>query len=673
MTKHLRSLLTIAVVSALTATAAPAALGTETCPNEQLRIENNSTALPDCRAYELVSPDSNHSVMATSVGLAPTDGQKMLYVLNDAPDNASSGEAVSNMVRATRDPLTGWSGVSLSPPVIGPITGYLSYRTWAVSSDLSTAYEVGTQLLTPDATNGFNAFIIRPGGVAELLTPFGPPGNNSAFVAGDADFSRVYFQPAVAQLPSDPTGGGNTYSWWEGRGPRLVGILPGGTPAPSGATLVGSIIGPISEDGSRAVFMTEGKLYMRVEDEERTVEATASQRTINPDPNPGPSLAHVAEGNALFLGGTNAAGSKVMFVAHSELTNDANTGSSGGVATDAGADLYSYDVASDHLTDLTVDTDSADAATGAGVQQVLGATPDGSYIYFTATGHLAPGAQPGHTSLYVWHGGEVDFVANASGLSGVSLGLGVPRLPVTPDGRHVVFASTDSLTGYDNTDPATGRPHAELFLATLGSGLQCVSCRVNGTRPTADSTLPAGQTPAISDDGRRVLFESSDAVVPQASSGLQQVFEYQEGTVSPLSSLTGTSPATILAASPTGDDVFFLTFDSLVASPTAGDEAVYDARVDGGFPVISRRECSGDACHAPPISPPAIGAPATSSFSGAGNLAVPAPTTTTKPQPGALTRSQKLARALRACKSKHDKKKRSTCEKSARKKYGRKK
>ncbi len=47
------------------------------------------------------------------------------------------------------------------------------------------------------------------------------------------------------------------------------------------------------------------------------------------------------------------------------------------------------------LTDLTVDTNPADVATGANVEQVVGASRDASYVYFVATGNLASGADLG--------------------------------------------------------------------------------------------------------------------------------------------------------------------------------------------------------------------------------------------------------------------------------------
>ena len=37
------------------------------------------------------------------------------------------------------------------------------------------------------------------------------------------------------------------------------------------------------------------------------------------------------------------------------------------------------------------------------------------------------------------------------------------RRPPHPDGTHLAFVSTASLTGYDNTDAADGRPAQEVF------------------------------------------------------------------------------------------------------------------------------------------------------------------------------------------------------------------
>src|SRR6202046_1114132 len=67
-----------------------------------------------------------------------------------------------------------------------------------------------------------------------------------------------------------------------------------------------------------------------------------------------------------------------------------------------GGELYEFDTASDTQTDLTVGGGKA----GAQVQNaVLGASEDGSYLYFVARGVLASGATSGEDNLYVLHDG----------------------------------------------------------------------------------------------------------------------------------------------------------------------------------------------------------------------------------------------------------------------------
>ena len=539
----------------------------------------------------------------------------MAYAILGAPDHATSA-AEQNYVRATRDNAAGWSGRSLSPPLQAPTTSYLSLASSGLAADLQSTFVQSDQPLSgPVVPSGQNAFLRRPDGSYKLLTLVGSPFdpilktyNYTSLEAGNADYSHVYIQPYRRQVPSDPVTSRNTYAWSLDRGTRLIGILPDGTPAPNGASLAYYGLQGFSADGKYVAFTADGRLYLRIDDAQ-TVEIGASHRTVDPDPNT-PTYSAV---------GLTVAGDKVLFTSPAELTNDANTGRSGGIATDAGRDLYSYDTATGDLTDLTADHDPADAATGANVQlagltnhPIVGATPDGSYIYFVATGKLADGATSGQSSLYVWHDDRIDFVARADNMI-----VSDARLPfsIAASGRHIVFASTDRLTGYDNTDPITQQPHAQVFKATLGRGLECVSCRPNGSRPTGGSSIPLatlGPIRVISDDGRRVFFHSTDAIVPQASSGFQVVFQHADGKVSAISPVDGPPAAgagrlaTFLDASASGDDVFFETYGTLVPNANGGDDAVYDARVGGGFPAITSQRCSGAACQASPTPAPLL-------------------------------------------------------------------
>lgn len=594
-------------------TNAPAS-GGGTCPNEVLRAENDSLALPDCRAYELVTPDLNHASGAGQPGgIASADGKTLIYQSIDAPVNAHSTD-VFNMVRASRDEASGWSGASLAPVFTTPASAYLATETTSVAKNLaSTAVASDQPLGAGPIPAGQNLYVRRPDGSYDLITKVGVPYNPvlrsyriDGLSWGNTDFSNVYFKSAVAQLPEDPAVSSSLYAWSKEGGLRFLSVLPGETISPSGGNLVGGILQPGSEDGRYVLFETGGELYLRVDDSE-----TRELSPFHPD---------ITQADDVDQGGITPDGSKVVFTSQTELTDDANT-NEGAEPQELGRDLYSYDTASREFTDLTVDTNPADPR-GADVQRILGTSRDASYVYFTANGKLAPGGTPGQASLYVWHDGEIELVA----LTRVRLPNGLYFFHVTPDGRHAAFASVDPLTGYDNTDPLSGERHSEVFKYTFGGGLECASCRPDGSRPRGDSLLPSyhgqGQGGAIrtmSEDGARLFFESRDAVLPQASSPFRKIFEYADGRISPISPMNGRTEANFLDASVSGDHVFFNTFDAPVPNSNAGDYAILDAHVDGGFPAPRRVRCEGPSCQGDQSGAPPLGEIGSRALSAPGN------------------------------------------------------
>ena len=151
---------------------------------------------------------------------------------------------------------------------------------------------------------------------------------------------------------------------------------------------------------------------------------------------------------------------------------------------------------------------------------------------------------------------------------------------------------------------------------------------------------------------------------------------------------SGTSPqeSAFLDASDSGNDVFFLTSQQIVAQDHDSNFDVYDARVCGTFEtspclppaVATSPPCeSSESCKpAPSPQPTPTGASGSSTFSGPGNVVETPSSHTTQPpgppKPKPLTTAQKLAKALKACR-KEAKQKRAKCEARARKKYSAKK
>ncbi len=293
--------------------------------------------------------------------------------------------------------------------------------------------------------------------------------------------------------------------------------------------------------------------------------------------------------------------------------------------------------------------------------------------------------------------------------------------------------SNSPLTGYDNRDAVSGQRDEEVFLYdATANRLACASCNPTGARPVGvldpgvsnallqvdnigawgqlggggEHTLAgslvgwndmydvASYEPRYVMDSGRLFFNSPDALVPQDTNGLEDVYEYEPpgvgscarentdfsevsgGCVDLISSGQASEESAFMDASEGGNDVFFTTNAKLVIEDYDNASDMYDAHVcTSAAPCraepVSPPECtSGDSCKAAPSPQPAIfGATPSATFSGVGNVAAASSGVVVSKS---LTRAQKLARALRVCHKKKGKK-RAVCERLARKSYGAKK
>ena len=190
---------------------------------------------------------------------------------------------------------------------------------------------------------------------------------------------------------------------------------------------------------------------------------------------------------------------------------------------------------------------------------------------------------------------------------------------------------------------------------------------------------------AISEDGSEVVFTSADRLTPAAAVGEEDAYEFHwadgaslDGEVGLLANghrFSGFATSPLRAIDASGRDAYLESPQQLVAQHTSTALALYDARIDGGFPApVSPVECEGEACHGAIGVAPSLSAPSSTGTPTVGNLtpgttAFPSPTGA-KPKPKPLTRAQKLARALKACAKDKSKKKRATCRAQARRRYG---
>jgi hypothetical protein len=351
-----------------------------------------------------------------------------------------------------------------------------------------------------------------------------------------------------------------------------------------------------------------------------------------------------------------------------------------------GNDLYRYDAATGELEDLA----PLPAGDGAEAQGVLGISADGSRAYFAANGDLdgsgkasqgsckGPlGKASGECNLYFWEEGQQPrFVAPLDADGGPLATDAANWAPtateiansasfqktsrVTADGETLLFRSQEKLTEYDNE----GRLELYLYRAQDGGELLCVSCppsngptggaRLNTILPSflSPATLQSSLARNLSADGKRVFFDTPDALSPEDTNGEggcppvgsenQQfpacfdVYEWEAagegscdseeedgGCIYLVSTGKSTEPSLFGDASESGDDVFFFTREGLAGQD--GDELydVYDARREGGLAAQSpeaREPCpSVEACHGPPETAPAESTAGTETFVGPGN------------------------------------------------------
>jgi hypothetical protein len=214
------------------------------------------------------------------------------------------------------------------------------------------------------------------------------------------------------------------------------------------------------------------------------------------------------------------------------------------------------------------------------------------------------------------------------------------------------------------------------------SGLVCASCNPSGARPVGFAgfrTQPG--VPYLEYRPRNLLengtffFNSSDALVASASGGQENVYEYEGGRVYAISDVGGAHESFFMDASGKeesggeGGNVFFATSDDLVSQDTGQNIVVYDARVDGGLEAPATLPSCANAEVCKPgqgLQPEIFGLSGTATISGVGNLTPPV----TEVPPKPLTRAQKFAKALKACRKKRVKRKRVACERQAHARYG---
>ncbi len=659
------------------------------CANQAFRTA--AAALPDCRGYEMVSPVDKGGgeirtgpqvgAFRTAYTQASVDGDRITYTSITSFGDEPAGH-YSNQYLATRG-ADGWTthGISapqdttIFDPEFSPFIELYPYFQY-FNEDLSSGWleDFNEVPLMPDAQAGYMNFYRHDNtdGSLETITvnpPLAP--TNSTFGSGvleiaeiqgvSHDGSHTVFT-ARAKMTPDASGVGNRQLYdFSGGQLHLVSVMPGGAASTADTNVLGSI---------HASFYGNGQ-------------SSTHHNAVS------------ADGSRIFwtAGGDSFGRGPIYVRINGATTVPVSAGEADwwNASTDGSEALYSEgnpSIGEASLKEFDVDSETTTTIAG-GVYGVAGASEDLSYIYFASQQALDAGASAGEPNLYVYHDGAASFIATLStsdvgqGNGGTSVVHAEPvhhASRVTPDGRHIAFQTSRSLTGYDNTDALSGKADVEVYAYDAGSEqLTCASCNPSGARPMGKALsvpFPIHYKPldpeqgaaawltteevglysshVLSDDGNRLFFNSFDALLPGDTNGVQDVYEWEAqgsgdcaepgGCLSLIS--TGQSPdeSEFTDADPSGKNVFFATESSIDPEDPGGID-IYDARIGGGFPTPTQpTPCIGDACQSPP-APPNDPTPASAGFRGAGD-----------PKPrhdcaSAAKRAAKLSRAAKQLRS----------------------
>jgi len=546
---RLRAGLTVAIVCAVMGVMSTAARAAEPCPNEVFRT-GLSANLPDCRAYELVTPaykgGGRPEIGTSTSGLVSPDGSRVIVQsLGDFGDAGNSQETEGASYELTRS-AAGWSEASVEPPA-----SLFPYgRLLDASPDLGKT--LWALRATSQPLNAFDLYVRDADGALHDFGPALPPaateGSPGLGAPSSILFAQFNYAGASSELthvlfkltsrlratepnllwPGDETATGGHESLYEYTAgepdPTLVGVknsgpLAGHPNVNEGAELVsqcGADLGghesndtynAISESGATVFFTATGadddprvctgaqppvaELDARLASE-KTVKISSPSYPLAQGKGSGPEECDAAcEASAPADGafqGASRDGSKVFFLTKRPLLNG---------DTDSTTDLYEAEIegegAAARLGKLVLVSHDPHAGQAAEVEGVSRVSEDGSHVYFVARGELASNSNGQAAAFSTAH-------------------LGAENLYV------------------HEPDPATPGRYQTVFIAMLCSEAG-VSGSVKDTEcHSSDSELfethdqrPVQATP----DGDFLVFLSTTSLTaPEDNSTASQVFRY---------------------------------------------------------------------------------------------------------------------------------------------------
>lgn len=672
------------------------------CPNEQLRAVSNSSGLPACRAYELVSPANapvepvslaakltstdNGGVANGALGPALLAGGNLAAQLAGPLDVQAGGSTVFWESKATpegagaienggsREPFrsvrtsSGWSSESVFPrPSLN--SENVSAALLGASTDASSTL-IATNTLLPADSSAFEnprqgesgewpgVFVYRvstDGAPPQLITQGKSllPETAKLFVDDKVPFAALSASPDLSEVAFK----------------SLVALEPGDTCIP-----------PVGELNGTYAIETFGTVYLwNTNSLDGFARQLVSEQTCAPG---SPNIASVPtilpERGSVVVPGPGLRGMGPELPQVQRLTTNSLPGAFVRIAADAGgtflgeadAGATAYVLSEGNLYAVSTKTGwegptnpCISCSTDQTEVHYLTSSLDGAHVLFT-------------TDQGLW---EWDASSGAQLLGAVS---GVERsdILVSENGRYVVVRTAASLSGTDTNgapDLYELSPGTQPLLLTAGiSADRYVLRQHDALESEATPTVEEPPSGGVSNNGAQVVYGrepvgGTPAVIDQWANG-------QTTQISPLASTHAYEVDAIAGGEL--EDVFFLAEDAIVPwDDNAGTPNVYDARIDGGFPSCTLGDplphagassCAPSSQTANPSAPPPTPY-STNLTPPSSQVAALSPDTshTNAPVQRRLTTAQKLSAALKTCRKDKRRSRRRSCEKAAHKKY----
>lgn len=623
-----------------------AVAGLGPCANEGLRA-GPSAQLPDCRAYEQVTPVDKHGAQDTytytgslsTTALVGEDGEHVMVEPQFSKWDLNADPKSSSYFFAREG--SGWRMTSTTPPPA--IARQNSYKLNVVSPGLTRA-GVGVRYGENVGTLSPNMELMAgpPGGPYALAATV-PSSLEAEWVAAAPDFSKLILATTDRALVpghhSKTTAGRDLYEYAEGELHQVNVTTAGGPLSTCGATMAqpnkgGAPGAAISSDGSRVLFKDNctHHLYMRIDGAE-TVDLGEY------------SLFAANAGDTQLLVKSGSGNTEQVYL----IDTEANTTQ---LLPNAREGSVSEDLSTIYFSSA---------------QQLTPDAPAPSQSIETGTNN---GTAP---DLY-----RYDVPAHIVSFTGIQISSPT-GVEVSSDGRYFTFVAL-AVLGLYGPHNGVGEPQNQAYRYDSSEDVvQCLSCSSFNPRPKRPVTVLGGLTGesehatpnlvprqiAASANGDYVFFDTAAALLPsdvdgevepcnlspsecgeQGTTGEElgnhnnnysvssDVYEWRrygldgcaqvQGCLTLITSGTGGLQNVLLGTDASGRDVFFATHSQLAPTDTDNQGDVYDARIGGGFPPPPPRpvECEGDACSTPAVAPSDL-TPASASFQGADNLLAP--------------------------------------------------